>query len=217
MTKPSNRVQLEFFFDYCCPWTYLAFHRVRETAMRTGAEMVWKPILLDRVLDAVNPSRREDQFDPESPKVRYQIKILADWADFCGLSLSLPERWPEKLEMALRGAVVAVENNVTEGFSRRVYEAYFGAHQDVNQLQLLAGIASECGLDKKQFQQEIDAPVTLDRLHQNSDELVERGGFGCPTMFLGEDMYFGNDHMPLVEMALAKTGSLRFVMPGQHG
>ena len=185
--------------------------------MRTGAEIVWKPILLGRVLEAVNPALPETAFDPESPKARYQAKSLSDWANFCGLTISIPSQWSEGVEMALRGAVVAAENNVIEVFSKRIYEAYFGAQKDINQLQLVVEIGSECGLDKKQFQNQIDASDTLARLQHNTDELVERGGFGCPTMFVGEDMYFGNDHMPLVEMALAKAGSLRFVMPGQHG
>jgi 2-hydroxychromene-2-carboxylate isomerase len=185
--------------------------------MRTGAEIIWKPILLGRVLGAINPELKETRFDPDTPKARYQAKSLNDWANFCGLTISIPSQWPEGVEMALRGAVVAAENNVLEVFSKRIYEAYFGAQKDISQSQVIVEIAAECGLDRKPFKQKMDAPDTLYSLQKNSDELVDRGGFGCPTMFIGEDMYFGNDQMPVVEMALAKAGSLRFVMPGQHG
>jgi 2-hydroxychromene-2-carboxylate isomerase len=215
--KSFNPLQLEFFFDYSCPWAYLAFNRAREASMRTGAQILWKPVLLGRVLEAVNPALLEPQSDPKSRYARYQAKDLGDWARYCGLKISRPHHWPDDVELALRGAVVAMENNVIESFSRRVFEVCFGAREDINQLGVLVEIAVACGLNKNQFQQRIAEADTLIRLQNNTDELVERGGFGCPTMFIGDDMYFGNDRMPLVEMALARASGLRFSMPGQHG
>ena len=51
----------------------------------------------------------------------------------------------------------------------------------------------------------------------NVDELIGRGGFGSPTLFVGDHMFFGNDRMPLVEFALGQASGRAFVMPGQHG
>lgn len=217
MEKSSNVLLLEFFFDYSCPWAYLAFTRARETAMRTGAQILWKPVLLDRVFAAVNPALLETRFNHQSRKARYQDKDLGDWARFCGLKIARPHHWPDDVELALRGAVFALENRLIEPFSKGVFEAYFGALEDINQVGVLVDIAVACGLDRKRFVQRIAEPDTLAQLRKNTDELVERGGFGCPTMFIGDDMYFGNDRMPLVEMALARASGLRFVMPGQHG
>lgn len=217
MEKLSNCLQLEFFFDYSCPWAYLAFNRAREAAMRTGAQILWKPVLLDRVFEAVNPALLETRLNPKPLNTRYQAKDFGDWARFCGLEIARPYHWPDDVELALRGAIVALENEVIEPFSRRVFEAYFGAREDINQVRVLLGIAVACGLDKNRFQQRIADADTLVQLQHNTDELVERGGFGCPTMFIGDDMYFGNDRMPLVEMALARASGLRFAMPGQHG
>ena len=217
MEKSSNSPQLEFFFDYSCPWVYLAFNRAREAAMRTGAKIMWRPVLLDRVFDAVNPALLESRLDPKLRSARYQAKDLGDWARYCGLKITRLHHWPDDVELALRGAVVALENDVIEPFSRRVFEAYFGALEDINQVQVLVEIAVACGLDNKQFQQQIGEADTVLQLQHNTNELVERGGFGCPTMFIGDDMYFGNDRMPLVEMALARASGLRFAMPGQHG
>jgi 2-hydroxychromene-2-carboxylate isomerase len=215
--KSSNSLQLEFFFDYSCPWVYLAFNRAREAAMRTGAQISWRPVLLDRVFDAVNPALLESRLDPKSRNARYQAKDLADWARYCGLKIARLHHWPDDVELALRGAIVALENDVIESFSKRVFEAYFGAQEDINQVRVLVGIAVSCGLNKNRFKQRIGEADTLVQLQHNTNELVERGGLGCPTMFIGDDMYFGNDRMPLVEMALARASGLRFAMPGQHG
>lgn len=217
MEKSSSSLQLEFFFDYSCPWAYLAFIRARGAALRTGTQIMWKPVLLDRIFDAVNPALLETRLKPKPQDARYQAKDLGDWARFCGLIIARPMHWPDDVELALRGAIVALENNVIESFSRRVFEAYFGAGKDIKQVPVLIEIAVACGLNKDRFQQQIDEADTLVQLQRNTDELVERGGFGCPTMFIGDDMYFGNDRMPLVEMALARSSGLMFVMPGQHG
>ena len=67
----------------------------------------------------------------------------------------------------------------------------------------LNGIASACGLDVDQFFEKIRSSVYKDRLRINTDELINRGGFGSPTMFLdGDDMYFGNDRLALIEARL---------------
>jgi 2-hydroxychromene-2-carboxylate isomerase len=217
VAKPSNSLQLELFFDYSCPWAYLAFVRARETAMRTGAHILWKPVLLGRVLETVNPALLETGSDPKPLHALYQAKDLADWARFCGLKIVRPYHWPDDVELALRGAIVASEYDAIDSFSRRVFEAYFGEQQDINQVQVLVEIAVACGLNKNRFQQRIVEADTLVQVQRNTDELLERGGFGCPTMFVGNDMYFGNDRLPLVEMALGQASGFRFVMPGQHG
>ena len=216
MEKSTYSLQLEFYFDYSCPWAYLAFDRAREAALRTGARILWKPVLLDRVLEAVNPALLEARLSSNPPNARYQAKDLGDWARFCGLKIARPQHWPDDVELALRGAIVALENDVIVPFNRRVFEAYFGSQEDINQLAMLAEIAVACGLNETRFQQRMGEADTLVQLERNTDELVERGGFGCPTMFVENDMYFGNDRIPLVEMALARASGLMFVMPGQH-
>jgi len=47
--------RLEFFYDVGSPWTYLAFHKIEGLAAEARAELVWKPILVGGVFNAVNP------------------------------------------------------------------------------------------------------------------------------------------------------------------
>ncbi len=71
---------LEFFFDCSSPWTYLAFTRVQPLAARTGADLVWKPILVGGVFNAVNREVYERRAHPEPRKAAYEAKDLQDWA-----------------------------------------------------------------------------------------------------------------------------------------
>jgi 2-hydroxychromene-2-carboxylate isomerase len=71
---------------------------------------------------------------------------------------------------------------------------------------VLREIVSAVGLPVDEYFDKINSAPYKDRLRNNTDELIERGGFGSPTMFLDrDDMYFGNDRLTLVEAALVRS------------
>jgi 2-hydroxychromene-2-carboxylate isomerase len=198
--------RLEFFFDCSSPWTYLAFHRIGELAAETGAELEWRPILVGGVFNAVNPSVYEQRANPVKPKARYYGKDLADWARLYGLEIGMPPVFPVNAVKAMRGALVAQEHGRISDYARAVFEAYWRDLEDISQDEVLARIAAGVGLDRGEFEAKIRDREYKDRLRANTDELVARGGFGSPTFFVdGDDMYFGNDRLPLVRDALRRT------------
>ena len=88
-------------------------------------------------------------------------------------------------------------------WSRAVFEAYWGDDQDISQAAVLEALASKSGLDPAALLAATDNPTYKQALRSNTDDLIERGGYGSPTMFInGDDMYFGNDRLPLVEARL---------------
>jgi len=195
--------RLEFFFDCSSPWTYLAFHRVQPLAEETGAELLWRPILVGGVFNAVNQSVYEQRTNPLPIKFRYYAKDLRDWARFTGLRIETPAIFPINSVRAMRGALVADEEGCLPDYARRVFEAYWGEGRDISQDEELHAIATGVGLDPAAFFEKIASAAYKDRLRANADELIERGGFGSPTMFVdGDDMYFGNDRLELVRAAL---------------
>ena len=91
-------------------------------------------------------------------------------------------------------------------WSRACFEAYWGRDQDLAQDAVLEQIARRVGLDPAWLLARIAKPELKEKLRANTDELVARGGFGSPTMFVEQtDMYFGNDRLPLVEAALRRV------------
>ncbi len=196
--------RLEFFFDCSSPWTYLAFHRIEELAREAKAELVWKPILVGGVFNAVNPSVYEQRANPTPARAAYYGKDLADWARLYGLRIGMPTVFPVNSVKAMRGAFVAEEHGLLSAYARAVFEAYWGMLEDISQDQVLEKIVRSVGLPCEEFFEKIVAPETKAKLRANTDELITRGGFGSPTMFVnGEDMYFGNDRLVLVRTALA--------------
>jgi len=200
-------LKLEFFFDCSSPWTYLAFHRIEDLAAETGADLVWRPILVGGVFNAVNPSVYEQRTNPVPAKARYYAKDLGDWARHYGLRIGMPPVFPVNSVKAMRGALVADEKQRLPAYVRAVFERYWGDLEDISQDEVLGGIVDRVALDRDEFFGKIAAPETKAKLRANTDELIARGGFGSPTLFVNQgDMYFGNDRLVLVREALRASG-----------
>ena len=195
--------KLEFFFDCSSPWTYLAFHKIEELRRETGAALEWRPILVGGVFNAVNPSVYESRAKPVPAKARYYAKDLRDWTRHYGLRIGQPPVFPVNSVKAMRGAFFAVECGVLPAYARAVFESYWGDLQDISQDAVLEKIVDRVGLPRAEYFAAIGAPAYKERLRANTDELIARGGFGSPTIFVdGSDMYFGNDRLELVRAAI---------------
>ena len=196
---------LEFFFDCSSPWTYLAFHNIQPLAKELGVEITWRPILVGGIFNTVNPSVYASRETPVPLKARYMKKDLADWARSAGLTIKMPPTvFPVNSVKAMRGCIWLGSAMVP--FARAVFEAYWGDDQDISQEDVLAGICRRVGVDPQQFLAGIGEQAIKDQLKANTDEVMARGGFGSPTMFVDKtDMYFGNDRMPLIREALQRS------------
>ena len=199
--------RLEFFFDCSSPWTYLAFSRVEGVAERAGAEIDWRPILVGGVFNKVNQDVYETRANPHPVKGRYYVKDLQDWARYCGIEIGKPPVFPVRAVDAMRGAVVAQDEGKLVPYAWAVFRAYWGDLKDISQPDVLRDICKSVDLDANMVSRRIKDDDVKGRLRENTEELIRRGGFGSPTMFVnGDDMYFGNDRLPLVEAAL-KAGA----------
>jgi 2-hydroxychromene-2-carboxylate isomerase len=198
--------RLEFFFDCSSPWTYLAFTRIHDLVKRTKAEIVWKPILVGGVFNAVNREVYDRRANPDPRKASYSGKDLQDWARLCGLKITMPPPvFPVRATEVMRMALVAQEEGRLVEFARAAFEAYWGELKDISRPDVLAEVSMRAGLDPEATAARSQTPSIKERLRANTDELIARGGFGSPTMFVnGDDMYFGNDRLPLVEAALSR-------------
>jgi len=103
----------------------------------------------------------------------------------------------------MRGCVWLREASAMLPFAREVFEAYWRDDKDISQSAVLAEICWNVGIDSNQFFAGIDQQNIKSQLRDNTDEVIARGGFGSPTIYVnGSDMYFGNDRLPLVREAL---------------
>lgn len=196
---------VEFFFDCSSPWTYLAFHNIQPVIAETGATIDWRPILVGGIFNTVNSTVYESREKPHPVKSRYYKKDLADWAAFSGLRIGMPPVFPVNSVKAMRGAFVALEHDLLPPYARAVFETYWGDLRDISQDEVMAEIVDRVGLDRQEFFAKIGQQAYKDKLRANTDEVIARGGFGSPTIFVDRtDMYFGNDRLPLVRHAIER-------------
>ena len=195
---------IEFFFDCSSPWTYLAFHNIQPLAKELGEEIIWRPILVGGIFNTVNPSVYSQREKPVPLKARYMLKDLSDWARSAGLAIKMPPTvFPVNSVKAMRGCIFLGKDVVA--FARSVFEIYWGEDQDISQDAVLAEVCKRVGVDAQKLFAGISQQRIKDQLKANTDEVMARGGFGSPTIFLDKtDMYFGNDRLPLVCDALAR-------------
>lgn len=197
--------QLDFYFDCSSPWTYLGFHAIQPLAAELAAEIVWKPILVGGVFNAVNRTVYDNRASPNPLKHAYAAKDMQDWARLYGLAIKFPPTvFPVNSVKAMRGAFVALDEGKLVPYATAAFEAYWGDDRDLSREEVLADIARRAGLERQRFFAAIESEACKARLRANTDELIARGGFGSPTIFVGDDMYFGNDRMPLIKSALAR-------------
>ena len=194
---------LEFFYDCSSPWTYLAFDRIETLASEAGATLVWKPILVGGVFNTVNPSVYAAREQPVEAKANYARKDLADWARYQGLKIGWPSVFPVNSVKAMRAAIVAQSQGLISPWSKAVFDAYWGQDRDISQPDVLLDLADRVGLGPDLLERIASKEIKA-KLRSNTEELIARGGFGSPTVFVnGDDMYFGNDRIPLIRQALA--------------
>jgi 2-hydroxychromene-2-carboxylate isomerase len=198
---------VEFFFDASSPWTYLAFTGIEKLCAETGATLVWKPILVGGVFNAVNRSVYDRRENPVPAKDAYYKKDMQDWAKVCGITIGEPKVFPLNSVKVMRGAFVAEAQGKLSPYLARMFKAYWTDLRDISQDNEIRDIVQQVGLDPDQFIAAINEQAVKDKLRANTDELIRRGGFGSPTIFVdGDDMYFGNDRLGLVRIAIERKG-----------
>ena len=198
--------ELECFFDCSSPWTYFAVHSLRELRKDIGVTIAFRPHLVGGVFNAVNPSVHNSREKPVVPKQAYGKKDQQDWARFLGIKMHYrPTVFPVNSVKVMRGCCWLEGTDQLEPFMMAAFDAYWGDDLDMSRDEVLAEICKRAGVDPTAFVAGINDQANKDRLRNNTDELIRRGGFGSPTIFVGDDdMYFGNDRMPLIRDAVLR-------------
>ncbi|MBE19469.1 MAG: 2-hydroxychromene-2-carboxylate isomerase [Gammaproteobacteria bacterium] len=195
--------KIEFFYDCSSPWTYLAFSEIENLVARQDLKLIWKPILVGGVFNSSNPSVYASRENPVKAKQNYSTKDLQDWSKIRGLTINWPDVFPVNSVKAMRGAFYAINKEMISEYSSRVFFSYWTEGNDISQDEVLIEIISSLGFDSQDFFSFIELDQTKELLKSNTQELIDRGGFGSPTIFIDENnMFFGNDRLKLIEEIL---------------
>jgi 2-hydroxychromene-2-carboxylate isomerase len=199
-------MKLEFFFDCSSPWTYLAFHNVQPMAEELGLEIDWQPILVGGIFNTVNQSVYEQRAKPNKAKARYHKRDMMEWAEVADLKIKFPPAiFPINSVKAMRACIALKPQGLLVPFATRIFEAYWAEDRDIASDDVIRDCLAAVGADADAVMAAIQTPEIKDQLKANTQTVIDRGGFGSPTMFLGDRMYFGNDRLPLIRARIEQN------------
>ncbi|MEA2777482.1 MAG: hypothetical protein QOF90_2888 [Acetobacteraceae bacterium] len=198
--------ELECFFDCSSPWTYFAFESLLRMQDEIGVTIQWRPFLVGGVFNAVNKSVYNSRDAPVPAKSAYSKKDQQDWARYLGLPIHYrPSVFPVNSVKAMRACIVLEPDGKLVPFARATFKAYWTDDKDISQTPVLTEICAGLDIDAGKLLAAIDQQPVKDTLRTNTQEAIDRGSFGSPTIFVGgDDMYFGNDRMPLIKDAVLR-------------
>ena len=205
--------KIEYFFDWSSPWTYLAFKGITDLSKKKDFELIWKPILVGGIFNTTNPSVYEARNNPNpvKEKINYYFEDLKDWSNFRSIIINhdgfgegfSPEVFPVNSVKAMRGAFMFLDQGNIKNHVNSIFYAYWTDGLDISLEENLIKIVENLDVNPNKFLNFIQQQDTKDRLKENTQELIDRGGFRSPTFFLNENkIYFGQDRITLIESQL---------------
>lgn len=201
---------IDFYFDVSSPWTYLAFRNIQPMAAELKVNINWRPVLVGGIFNTVNQRMYASREDSNSPRNRYVLKDLQDCARQTGIKIVFPPKvFPVNSVKAMRGCIWLARSDAFKAhllpFIEATFAAYFTRQEDISQDDVLASICRDTGIDVDAFAAGITQPDIKEALKAHTDEAIARGTFGVPSFFVGDDMYFGNDRLDLLRLAVLKA------------
>jgi 2-hydroxychromene-2-carboxylate isomerase len=189
---------LEFYYDYGSPYSYLADTQVEIIAKRAGATLARKPMLLGGIFKATGNASPMTV----AQKSKWSAFDLPMWAKYYGVPFQRNPFFPVNTLALMRGAAAAQIDGLFERYHPAIYRAMWVDGRNLNDIAEVAAVLTAAGLDAARFGSRIQDQDVKDRLKATTDEAAARGVFGAPTSFVDDMMFFGNDRLPFVEMAL---------------
>ena len=193
--------RVEFYFDVVSPYSYLAYGRVERICRKAGAELVLRPMLLGAVHNAVGITAPIQV----RSKASYQLRDIQRWAEYYKLPMRFPEPFPFRTLKTMRAAM-AGEN--VESFVREAFTLYWeegGAPKGLEEAYEdgpIREVARRIGSDPEEVLERAASGEAKEALKGATTEALERGVFGAPAFFVGDEMFWGNDRLFFVEAAL---------------
>lgn len=192
---------IEFYFDFGSPAAYLAATQLPHIAADTGAALVWKPMLLGGVFQATGNHSPADI----KPKGPYMNADLKRFAKRYGVPFAHNPHFPINTLLLMRGAtgVQMQQPDRLAAYVDAVFQAIWVDGANMNDPATVGGVLQAAGFDAAELVALASAQPTKDQLKSATQEAVTRGVFGAPTMFVGDEMFWGQDRLDFVREALA--------------
>jgi 2-hydroxychromene-2-carboxylate isomerase len=188
---------VEFFYDFRSPYSYLAYTQLRQM----DVNILLKPMQILKVMERVGNVPTTITC---AAKGRYARVDLGRWAQRYGVMLNPSDMKANDGDALSRAVLAAATPEAAAEITLALYRAIWSNGETLASAAAILASLAGTGIDTTALAKGIDAPETTARLEANTDEAVERGVFGSPTIFVGDAMFFGNDRIEFVREELTR-------------
>jgi 2-hydroxychromene-2-carboxylate isomerase len=197
-------MEIPFYFDYACPWAYLGSCRVEAYFRDLGAAIDFRPVYLAEL--------REREAGPQTlggmgeRKKKNYMDDLRHWSEMIGADFSPNVAGPRPdTKLLLQAALVAKDAGRFREFHYPAYRARWAEARDVADPALVRELLAGAGLDAGAALARAQSDELARRLQKDTEAAIARGVFGVPTLFVGDEMFWGNDRFELAHWYAEKA------------
>ena len=190
---------LDFYFDYRSPYAYLAQTQIR----KLGATVNWRPFEILQLMDQVGNV-------PTSitckPKGKYLGVDLMRWVSMYKVPFQRhPQGSSIDARRLLRATLAAAELGQADAAVAAIFDGYWGSSAPLATVDEVVAVLNGAGVSGPDLVGRIDDPALNAALDAATDEAAGRGVFGAPTLYVGDEMFFGNDRLDFVRASLERA------------
>ena len=195
--------QVDFYFDFASPNAYLSHKVVSGIEERTGAKLNYIPVLLGGIFTATNNKPPMEAFFGIMNKNEYQSIEMQRFQERHGIDkFKMNPHFPVISLQIIRGAVGAQKDGYLDKYIDEVLKHMWEEPKIMDDPDVIKEALTESGFDAERLMEQMQDPEIKAQLISNTEEAVNRGTFGIPTFFVGEEIFFGKDTLWQVEELL---------------
>ncbi len=189
---------VDFYYDYGSTASYLAWTQLPEICAKAGATINYKPMLLGGVFKSTGNT---------SPllveaKAAYLKKDITRYVEYYDIPFSMNPHFPLNTVSIMRGAMWAAATEHLEHYNKAMFEAVWVEQKNMADPDVVTQVLEAAGFKSGPIIEATGQTDIKKALIDATNEAVERGVFGAPTMFVGGEMFFGQDRLDWVKKAL---------------
>ena len=198
--------KLEFHFDFGSPNAYLSHLVIPEIEKRTGVKFEYVPVLLGGVFKATNNRSPAQSLAGIKNKPEYERLEMNRFIKRHGVTrFKSNPFFPVNTLMMMRGAIAARQLGVFERYVDEMFRNMWGDPKKMDDPNIYRTALDEAGLPTAKIVALIETQPVKDELIANTQRSVERGTFGSPTFYVGDEIFFGKDRLRDVEELIAAS------------
>jgi len=193
-------VKVEFHFDFGSPNAYLSHPVIPEIEKRTVVKFEYVPVLLGGVFKLTNNRSPAQSFAGIKNKPEYERLEMNRFIKRHGITrFKSNPFFPVNTLMMMRGAIAAQPLGVFDRYVDEMYRHMWAEPKKMDDLEIFRAALSAAGLPQERIFELIQTDEVKNRLLENTNRSVERGTFGSPTFYVGDEIFFGKDRLRDVE------------------